>query len=95
MGSTSSRLLAACPDVEAESWCLEGFGRCLGKAELGGDELGSVLDRQVAAHSQKRASLGEPALPLLCFTAVQAAQPFLSHCLHKAHEFIMVRIYKH
>lgn len=62
---------------------LGGFGRCLGKPQLGGDELGSVLGRQVAAHSQKRASLGEAALPSPCFTAVQAAQPFSSLCLHR------------
>lgn len=27
MGSVSSRWFAACPDVEAGSWCLEGFGK--------------------------------------------------------------------
>lgn len=88
MGSVSSRWFAACPDVEAGSWCLEGFG----KARLGGDELGSVLGRQVAAHSQQRANLGSQ--PWLCFTAVQAARPFLFHCLLRAQEFIKVRIYK-
>lgn len=84
MGSVSSRLFAGYPDVEAESWCFEGFGRCPGKPKLGGDEQGSVLGRQVAAHSQKRASLGEAALSSPCFTAVQAPQPFLFHRLHRA-----------